>query len=127
MLTRMQRKIEGAVDRFSFVEHRPAAGADTLLVSYGVTARAAGAAADRLTRSGRPVSSLVLKTLWPVPEEAIRRAAFGSKRVLVAEMNLGQYVHEITRVLPGVTVGFVGQMDGRLITPETITEALIHG
>jgi 2-oxoglutarate ferredoxin oxidoreductase subunit alpha len=127
MLARMQRKIEGAVDRFTFVEHRPAPGADTLVVSYGVTARAAGAAADRLTRSGRPVASLVLKTLWPVPQEAIRRAADGIRRVLVVEMNLGQYLHEIRRVLPGVTIGFIGQMDGRLITPETITEALIHG
>jgi 2-oxoglutarate/2-oxoacid ferredoxin oxidoreductase subunit alpha len=69
----------------------------------------------------------VLKTLWPVPQEAIRRAADGIRRVLVVEMNLGQYLHEIRRVLPGVTIGFVGQMDGRLITPETITEALIHG
>jgi 2-oxoglutarate ferredoxin oxidoreductase subunit alpha len=127
MLARMQRKIESAVDRFAFIDHRPAHGADTLVVSYGVTARAAGAAAGRLTRSGRPVSSLALKTLWPVPEKAIRRAADGIRRVLVVEMNLGQYVHEISRVLPGVEIGFVGQMDGRLITPDRITEALIHG
>ncbi len=127
MLARMQRKIEGAVERFSFVAHRPAPGADTLVLSYGVSARAADVAAGRLTRQGRPVSSLVLKTLWPVPEAAIRRAAAGIRRVLVVEMNLGQYVHEIARVLPGVAIALVGQMDGRLITPETIMEAITHG
>jgi 2-oxoglutarate ferredoxin oxidoreductase subunit alpha len=46
---------------------------------------------------------------------------------LVVEMNLGQYVREIERLLPGKAVGFCGQMDGRLIAPETIAEALIHG
>ena len=44
MLDRMQQKVEGAVERFSFVEHVPAEGADTLILAYGVTARAAGAA-----------------------------------------------------------------------------------
>ncbi len=126
-LARMQAKIESAVDRFAVVDHRPAEGADILLVSYGVTARAAAEAARRLTATGRAVSTLALKTLWPVPETAVRRAAERMRRVLVVEMNLGQYVHEITRILPGVHVDFCGQMDGRLITPETITEALIHG
>lgn len=126
-LARMQAKVESAVDRFTLVDHRPAAGADTLLLAYGVTARAAAEAARRLTENGRPVSVLAPKTLWPVPEAAIRRAAEGMRRVLVVEMNLGQYVHEIARVLPGLQVDFYGQMDGRLITPDTITEALIHG
>jgi 2-oxoglutarate ferredoxin oxidoreductase subunit alpha len=42
-------------------------------------------------------------------------------------MNLGQYVREIERILPGPAVGFCGQMDGRLIAPQTIVEAVIHG
>jgi len=127
MLDRMKQKVEGAVARFSFVEHVPAENADTLILAYGVTARAAGAAARMLARQGRPVSLLVLKTLWPVPEAAIRRAAGDVKRVVVVEMNLGQYVHEIERVLPGRAVSFCGQMNGKLIAPETIAEAVTHG
>jgi 2-oxoglutarate/2-oxoacid ferredoxin oxidoreductase subunit alpha len=126
-LGRMQQKIERAVERFSFFDHRPADGADTLILSYGVTSRAAAEAARRLTEIGRPVAALALKTLWPVPEAVIRRAAEGVRRVLVAEMNLGQYVHEIARILPGRQVDFYGQMDGRLIAPDTLMEALIHG
>jgi 2-oxoglutarate ferredoxin oxidoreductase subunit alpha len=45
------------------------------------------------------------------------------RRVLVVEMNLGQYVREIERLLPGRKIDFCGQMDGRLIAPETIVEA----
>jgi 2-oxoglutarate ferredoxin oxidoreductase subunit alpha len=127
MLARMQRKLEGAVDRFSYLEHSPAEGADTLVIAYGVTARAAGAAVRLSARYGTPASLLVLKTLWPVPEDAIRQAARGIKRIVVAEMNLGQYVREIVRVLPGVAVELCAQMDGRLIAPETIAEVVSHG
>jgi 2-oxoglutarate ferredoxin oxidoreductase subunit alpha len=127
MLARMQAKVNAAADRLALYEHSPAGGADTLIVTYGVTARAAAAAVRELQRRGRPASLLVLKTLWPVPAAVIRRAAADARRILVVEMNLGQYVREIERVLPGKTVGFCGQMDGRLIAPDTITEAVIHG
>jgi 2-oxoglutarate ferredoxin oxidoreductase subunit alpha len=43
---------------------------------------------------------------------------------VVVEMNLGQYVREIKRILPQNPVVFCGQMDGRLITPARITEAI---
>jgi 2-oxoglutarate/2-oxoacid ferredoxin oxidoreductase subunit alpha len=126
-LTRMQSKINAVADQLAMVDHHPAAGAETLVVAYGVTSRAAGAAVRELQRRGKPASLLVLKTLWPVPAAAIRRAAGGVKRILVVEMNLGQYVREIERILPGQAVGFCGQMDGRLVAPETIVEAVIHG
>jgi 2-oxoglutarate ferredoxin oxidoreductase subunit alpha len=127
MLRRVQSKIDAAADRLAILEHHPVAGADTLILAYGVSSRAAAAAAEDLKRRGRPAALLIVKTLWPVPAAAIRRAAEGLRRILVVEMNLGQYVREIERVLPGQSIGFCGQMDGRLITPETIVEAVIHG
>ena len=57
----------------------------------------------------------------------IRRAAEGFKRVVVVEMNLGQYVREIERILPDRPVEFRGQMDGSLIRPASIKEAIING
>jgi 2-oxoglutarate ferredoxin oxidoreductase subunit alpha len=75
-------------------------GADTLIVAYGVTARAAKVAVKRLQGSGHSASLLVLKTLWPVPEAFIREKAAPYARVVVPEMNLGQYVREVQRLLP---------------------------
>jgi 2-oxoglutarate ferredoxin oxidoreductase subunit alpha len=66
-----------------------------------------------LQRREKATSLLVLKTLWPVPAEAIHRAAGDARRILVVEMNLGQYVREIERILPGTRSA--SQMDGRLI------------
>jgi 2-oxoglutarate ferredoxin oxidoreductase subunit alpha len=124
MLDRMKRKIEAPIDRFSFFEEIIEPEAETMLLTYGITARAARAACNALKAEGKPVSLLILKTLWPVPENLIRQKTEGVRRVVVAEMNLGQYVREIERILKDKKVEFLGQMDGRLITPGRIKEVL---
>ncbi len=123
---RLKSKILSAADRFSFHEARLEEGADTMILTYGVTARAARAVHKEQKKRGNPVSLLILKTLWPVPEDLIRKKAVNVKRVVVVEMNLGQYVREIERILPDKKVDFLGQMDGRLITPRQIREVIIH-
>ncbi len=65
-----------------------------------------------------------MKTLWPVPEDLIRKETRKAKRVVVVEMNLGQYVREVERILKDKKVDFLGQMDGRLISPDQIKEAV---
>jgi 2-oxoglutarate ferredoxin oxidoreductase subunit alpha len=70
----------------------------------------------------------VLKTLWPVPERLIRQIQPPPiDRVVVVEMNLGQYVREIQRLLPGKQVDFFGQMNGELIKPGQIQEVIENG
>ncbi len=127
MLDRMQGKLEAAADRLALYDYAPRDGADTLIVTYGVTSQAAAEAAARLTARGVPVSRLTLKTLWPAPAGVIRKAGEGVRRVIVVEMNLGQYVREIERLLPGKRIDFCGRMDGRLISPDTIMEAVVNG
>jgi 2-oxoglutarate ferredoxin oxidoreductase subunit alpha len=124
---RLQAKIEATIDHYTYYEEQPVAGAETLIITYGVTARAAKAAVQELAAVGQPVSLLILKTLWPVPADVITRTAAGAKRIVVLEMNLGQYVHVIERFLPGRTIEFLGQMDGNLITPAQIREVLTNG
>ena len=114
------------VDRYSFHEVHLNENADTLLLTYGVTARAALDVFKKHKKLGKPISLLILKTLWPVPENLIRKKAAQAKRVVVVEMNLGQYVREIERILPEKKIDFCGQMDGRLITPGLISEVVDH-
>jgi len=123
---RLKKKLLTAIDRFSFHEVYRNENADTLLIAYGVSARAAKAVFKEQERQGKPISLLVLKTLWPVPENVIRQAARKARRIVVVEMNLGQYVREIKRILPQKPIGFCGQMDGRLITPTRITETITN-
>lgn len=125
---RLNRKLRSAVDSFSHFEFHGPPDADTLIITYGVSARAARSALDGCrSDAGTDVSLLVLKTLWPVPENLIRKKAADAGRIVVIEMNLGQYVREIQRVLGDRHIDFIGQMDGRLIHPRTIEEVICHG
>jgi len=107
--------------------------AETLLISYGTTARAMREAVDRSRAAGQAVSGLTLQTLWPVPEKLILDAVAGHQRIVVAELNHGQYSREVERLVyrdaagnrvipPQISV--LTRVDGRLITPEQFLESI---
>ena len=121
--SRLQQKLNASVDNFTFYEMDPCEGADTLLIVYGVTARAAKTALAQLRHDGRKASLLILKTLYPVPRNLIQKCLAGVKQAVVVEMNLGQYVREIERLAGSIPIRHYGQMNGELISPQQIAEA----
>ena len=123
---RLMRKIEDAVENLVIYESYHAPAARVLIITYGISARAAKSAL--FENDDQPYASLlILKTLWPVPEEIIRKEAAAVDRIVVVEMNMGQYVREIQRVLIGKKVEFLGRMDGELIRPRQIIEVIGYG
>ena len=118
-------KIDDHLDEIEMVTWDHQAGATTLILAYGVTAGAARAAVRQCREGGGRVSLLVVQSLWPVPERAIGAALEGTQRVVVPELNLGQYRREIERLAGGRRVVGVNRVDGKLITPEQIMEALL--
>jgi 2-oxoglutarate ferredoxin oxidoreductase subunit alpha len=122
----LRAKIEDHLDEIEQVVHDAQPGATTLFVSYGITAGAMREAVARLRAAGRVVSALTVQSLWPVPERAIRAAlADGITRVVVAELNHGQYRREIERLAGGVDVMGIHRVDGELIAPEQFQSALL--
>ena len=124
---RLARKISAGLEDFTDYDSWETPGADTLVITYGVTARAVRAAIAALGPEEKRVSLLVLKTLWPVPVKLLRQKARSCKRIVVIEMNLGQYVREIERVLAPREIAFFGQMNGELIRPAQIKEVILNG
>ena len=127
LVERLQQKVVSGISQFTFFDEIAVAEADTLIIAYGVTARAAKVAVRHLMESRTKASLLILKTLWPVPEEMIKAKALPYNRVVVVEMNLGQYVREIQRLLPDKRIDFLGQMNGELIKPNQIIEVIRNG
>ena len=123
-ITRLEHKLTTAVGDYSYYDADIKPGAETLVLSYGASARAARQACRELDQQGLPVSWAALKTLWPCPEALMRELAAGAKRVLVVEMNQGQYTREVVRVLGGQKVEHMGMMNGQLIKPAAIKEAV---
>ncbi len=111
-------KIEDAADDMALVKEDFQDGAEILIISYGITSRSAAVAVKEARARGTKVSSLVLQTLWPAPKKAITSAMKGIKKVIVPEMNTGQYLLEIERLAtPGVEVVGVNKMDTSLVSP----------
>jgi len=121
MIDHYQAKIEAASDEIALYKEDFQEGADTLIVSYGITSRSARVAVQKARKQGKKVSALVLQTLFPVPEKAIRNALENIRKVIVPEMNMGQYILEIERLAPGrAEIVGANKMDTTLISPDAI-------
>lgn len=98
--------------------------AEILIIVYGVTARAAEVSVKMLREQSHHVTLLILHTLYPVPQSLIAEEIAKVSRIVVFEMNLGQYVREIERFSGPKSVEFFGKMNGELISPEEITRVI---
>ena len=95
---------------------------DILVIAFGFTARSAWRAVKAARQEGTRAGLLRLKTVWPFPEEAVRKLALRSRAVLVPEMNRGQILREIQRVAPQAQ-GY-NKTDGEVIVPAEIWQAI---
>lgn len=119
----LRAKIEEHRDEIELVVADLDAGADTLFLSYGSTAGAMREAVTNLRAAGHAVSALTIQSLWPVPETAIAAALTGVRRVIVAELNHGQYRREIERLAGSVQVEGLHRVDGESIPPAAFEAA----
>jgi 2-oxoglutarate ferredoxin oxidoreductase subunit alpha len=95
---------------------------DVLLVAYGFTARSALGAVRLAREAGIRAGLLRLTTLWPFPEDAVRELGAQAYRVIVPEMNRGQMLREVQRVVPHA-IGY-HRTDGEVITAPEIWAAI---
>lgn len=124
VLHHLEAKVQSRREEMSMVEYDEDPGAEILVVSYGVTARAMKVAVMNARSSGKKVSSLKLMTLFPVPEKALRAATAGISRIVVAEENFsGQYRSVMTPLVDGRTMIGVNKI-GSMITPAEIERAI---
>jgi 2-oxoglutarate ferredoxin oxidoreductase subunit alpha len=98
--------------------------AEVVVIAYGAAARSAHRAVELARSRGVRASLLKLRTLWPFPEEMVEGATDRIHRVVVPEMNRGQLVLEIERVVGRRKVVRVNRADGQMIEPQAILEAI---
>lgn len=119
-LRHLTQKITSHADEIEDVAVDLEGGADTIIVAYGLAARSARGALDAARASGKRLSLATVYSLWPLPENKLKEAASGHKKIVVPEHNPGQYVNEIKGLFPDVKVSPVNRIDGEMITPEEI-------
>lgn len=122
---RQIRKIEANRDDIEKYEEYQTTDADTLIFAFGTISRSARSAVDDLRAEGIKAGLFRPITLWPFPERRMAQLARQVKAILVPEMNLGQMILEIERVVKGACpVSGITRVDGEPITPQQIIEKI---
>jgi 2-oxoglutarate ferredoxin oxidoreductase subunit alpha len=99
--------------------------AEIVVVSFGCTARSARRAVREARGEGIKCGLLRLITVWPFPEDRIRRLIEGGKvkRFIVPEVNLGQLRREVER-LTSLPVQRLNHAGGTMPKPDQILELI---
>jgi len=124
-MERQRRKIYNNLDDILWWSEYKLDDAEIALVAFGSIGRSSQAAVDLAREEGIPVGMFRPITLWPFPEDQVRALATRVKRILVPEMNMGQLVLEVERVVAGrCEVVPVNKVGGVPIDPPEIVEAI---
>lgn len=120
---RLNRKIERYKSEITSYKTAFLEDADLCIVAFGSSARSAYRAVSRARASGLKVGIFHIFVLWPFPYEELNKIARRIKKFIVPEMNLGQVAHEVACATK-YEVTQVNRVDGGLITPDEILEAI---
>ncbi len=123
----MERKLQAHLDEILDYDEIALDDADTAIVAYGCTARAAAHAVSLARDEGHRVGLLKLKTIWPFADPVIDALAERCDRIIVPELNLGQVRPEVERVAAGrARVAGIHRADGKQITPQEILDVVLE-
>jgi 2-oxoglutarate ferredoxin oxidoreductase subunit alpha len=124
VLRHLEAKVAACAEQMELARSDLDPGAPPLVVSYGITARAARQAVKMLRQGGVRVSMLQPQTLFPVPRGVLAAALENVRVVFVAEENLsGQYRAVLAPYLGGRRVVGINKI-GALISPSEIVAAV---
>jgi len=123
MMERLRKKISHNIRDLVQIESHKMEDATIAIFAAGISARAAKSAVAAARAEGIKVGLLRPLTIWPFPDDAVRKMLRNVETVIVPELNQGQLIHEIRRLTKEKSDGDLISMqrvNGRLITPNDI-------
>ena len=128
LVNRLVNKVEDNIDDIVTYEEYKLDDADIAIVAYGGTARSVKSAVNAGREENIKVGMFRPITMWPFPKKQIEELAKKVKKVIVVEMNMGQYFLEVDRIAGKHTeVKKYGRVNGELITPDEILKIIKEG
>ncbi|MDA8410892.1 MAG: hypothetical protein M0001_10915, partial [Treponema sp.] len=130
LLRRLTRKVEKNIDDIVDYASETLDDSEVVVLSFGSSAMSALSAVRRARKEGIKAGFLRLKTLWPFPEKVVKALESHAKRIIVAEMNLGQVALEVERAIGSsssgskVRVERLGKVNSELFHPDEIYRAI---
>lgn len=120
-MLRLMSKVDRARDEIAEYEAEHMDGASVVVVAYGSVGRSALRAVRDARKKGIAAGYFRPITLWPFPDKELAKMALGAKTILVPELNCGQMVLEVERLIKGRSeVRAMNLVNGELFKPSEI-------
>ncbi|MCK9329916.1 MAG: 2-oxoacid:acceptor oxidoreductase subunit alpha [Candidatus Cloacimonetes bacterium] len=127
MMARLKKKIVHNIRDLVQIESYKMENAKIAVFAAGICARSAKAAVNMARAEGIEVGLLRPLTIWPFPDDAVKKVLRDVEAVIVPELNEGQLYREIerlTRTKTDSSLVPVQRVDGEIITPADILRAI---
>lgn len=120
LIQRLEDKVELHKDELESYEEFMMDDAEIMIIAYGSVSLAAKESIRHLRKEGIKAGLFRPITIWPSPAEKIKEHTDKIKKVLVVELNLGQYHSEIQRAAARLDIDGLFKVNGRPISPYEI-------
>lgn len=133
MMQRLRNKIAHNIDDIVQIERYMMDDAKIAVFAAGITSRAAKEAVLMARKKGIRVGMLRPLTIWPFPDEAIKKYLGDKKAIIVPELNEGQLSKAMKRVMGAIwsyelrkskNIIGINKNNGELINPEEILKVI---
>ncbi|MGP1484841.1 MAG: 2-oxoglutarate synthase subunit alpha [Campylobacter sp.] len=121
-INRLFNKINMHLDEIEKNEEWQLDDAEICIIAFGSVSRAAKEAIVNLRKDGLKVGLFKPITLFPMPTEKLRQIAKKFDKILICELNLGQYTGEIIRATLRDDYKTLHKANGRPISPQEIIQ-----
>jgi len=124
-LDKLRKKIERYTDEIFKIRTDFMDNANIAIISYGTVSRTARQAVQIAHEKRQKVGAIQLLTIWPFPDAQLRDMLTHVRKVIVAELNMGQRVNEVQRIAPRHTEVFsCTRYDGEVMGPQLILDKI---
>ena len=126
MMNRLKKKIIHNIRDLVQIESFKMEKAKIAIFAAGICARSAKAAVNQARFEGIPVGLLRPLTIWPFPDDAVKKMLRDVDIVIVPELNEGQLSREIERLKTSSDSKLltINKVDGEIITPSEILRVI---
>mgnify|MGYP002661359472 FL=1 len=122
LMKRLFNKVDAHLDELELNEEYMLEDADIMIIAYGSVSLGVTEAINRMRKEGMKIGMFRPLTIWPSPAKRIKELMTRFDKVLVTELNMGQFAGEVERVSGRSDFDTLFKVNGRPLSPLEIIE-----
>ena len=122
LMKRLFNKVDAHLDELELNEEYMLEDADIMIIAYGSVSLGVTEAINRMRKEGLKVGMFRPITIWPSPAKRIKELMTRFDKVLITELNMGQFADEVQRVSGRSDFDTLFKVNGRPLSPLEIIE-----